>query len=152
MPNYLSNSRFNMWRAVVAMIHADGIVTPHEIDFVNRHILDLSLSEGQLKTIQTDVQTPQDVYGMFVMIEAPEDKRDFFVLARALSWCDGDMDKQEERILDTLHATHMADDERALLDESSDILDEVELFENQWRFKTERSKNLLGFLNNLKRA
>jgi len=141
-----------MWRAVVAMVHADGIVTPHEIDFVNTHILNLPLSEGQMKVIRQDIQTPQDVGSMFSQIEVQNDKRDFFVLARALAWCDGDLDKQEAKILHTIHAKHMATGEESLLRESSEILNEVELCHNQWKFKSERSKSLLGFLSKLKTA
>lgn len=152
MPNSLSDSRFNMWRAVVAMVHADGVVTPHELDFVNRHIVDLTLSTGQRSIIQEDVKAPQDVYQMFSRIDTPEDKRDFFVLARALSWCDGDLDRQETKILETLHVTHMKSTEENLLKESTEIMQEVELCENQWKFKSERSKKLLGFLNNSKSA
>jgi len=152
MPNSLPISRFHMWRAVVAMVHADGIVTPHEIDFVNTHILNLPLSEGQMKVIRQDIQTPQDVGSMFSQIEVQNDKRDFFVLARALAWCDGDLDKQEAKILHTIHAKHMATGEESLLRESSEILNEVELCHNQWKFKSERSKSLLGFLSKLKTA
>lgn len=152
MPNALPTSRFNMWRAVVAMIHADGVVTAHEIDFVNNHIFDLGLSGEQLTAIQEDIQTPQDVGNMFASIELEQDKRDFFVLARALSWCDGDLDKQEAKILHTIHAKHMATGEESLLKESSEILNEVELCHNQWKFKSERSKSLLGFLNKRKIA
>jgi uncharacterized membrane protein YebE (DUF533 family) len=141
-----------MWRAVVAMVHADGVVTPHEIDFVNSHILNLNLSQGQIQVIQDDVKSPQDVHQMFSSITAEKDKRDFFVLARALCWCDGDLDKQEGAILDVLHVKHMKDTEENLLKESSEILNEVELCENQWKFKTKRSRNLLGFLNNFKTA
>jgi len=141
-----------MWRAVVAMVHADGVVTPHEIDFVNSHIFDLGLSEEQMKIIQGDIQAPQDVNGMFSLIEIQKDKRDFFVLARALAWCDGDLDKQEAKILHKIHAKHMATGEESLLKESSEILNEVELCHNQWKFKSERSKSLLGFLNKRKTA
>ena len=94
----VTNSRFYMWRAVVAMVHADGVVTPHEVTFVNDYIYDIDLSKEQLAVIGQDLQTPQDVYGMFSRITDKQDKKDFFALARALSWCDGDYDGQEKRL------------------------------------------------------
>lgn len=148
----ITDSRFNMWRAVVAMVHADGVVTPHEIAFINDYIYDLNLSEGQMKVIGDDLQTPQDVYKMYARITDQGDRKDFFALARALSWCDGDYDGQEKRIIDCLEKNHMDDENMNLLEESREILNEIELCQNQWKFKTRRSENLLGFLNKLKTA
>lgn len=147
MGNSVSESRFYMWRAVVAMVHADGVVTPHEVAFVNDYICDLDLSKEQMDTVGQDLQTPQDVYEMYANIVEQQDKKDFFALARALSWCDGDYDGQEKMIIEKLEEIHMNDENRDLLMESRDILNEVELCRNQWKFKTPRSENLLGFLN-----
>ncbi len=152
LPTSLSTSRFNMWRAVVAMIHADGVVTAHELDFINRHISQSPLSEEQRAVLTADIGTAQDVYVMFSRIEEVEDKADFFVLARALSWCDGDLDKQEANILAQLQAMDITEGDKRLLKASSDIVDEVELCGNQWKFKSERSKSLLGFLSHWKSA
>lgn len=143
----LTESRFYMWRAVVAMVHADGVVTPHEVTFVNDYINDINLNRKQLQIIGEDLQTPQDVYDMYAHITDLQDKKDFFALARALSWCDGDYDGQEKKIIECLEEVHMNDESRNLLEESREILNEVELCQNQWKFKTPRSESLLGFLN-----
>ena len=150
MPNHLSHSRFNMWRAVVAMVHADGVVTPHELAFINNYLAELSLSEEQLAQIAEDLQKPQDIFIAFSLIESPEDKRDFFALARALSWCDGDLDAQEEKILKQLELNDASADQ--WLQESREVIDEIELNGSSWAFKTERSKSLFGFLNALRKA
>ena len=150
MSEYLSDSRFNMWRAVVAMAHADGVVTPHELSFINDHLKVMNLSEGQLKTVAQDLSVPQDTYDMFARIEEPQDKKDFFALARALSWCDGDFAKQEQHIIQCLEESHVDDETRDLLNETRDLMNEVELCQDQWSFKTERSESLFGFLNKRK--
>jgi hypothetical protein len=147
MPSGVSESRFYMWRAVVAMVHADGVVTPHELSFVNDHVNAIRLSGAQTKIIGEDLKTPQDAYDMFARIYENQDKRDFFALARALSWCDGDFASQEENIIKHLEAVHMDEKTQNLLNESREIMNEVELFQNQWKFKSERSKNLFEFLN-----
>lgn len=152
MTNSLSESRFNMWRAVVAMVHADGVVTPHELSFIHDHISRLELSDGQLDVIKQDLKTAQDVYERFMVISDLEDQRDFFALARALSWCDGDFASQEQNILRHLQKALDDKEARHMLEESRDLVNEIELCDNQWRFKSERSKKLFGFLGNRKAA
>ena len=145
--NGISESRFCMWRAVVAMVHADGVVTPHELSFINSHIRNIELSPDQLKTIGEDLQCAKDPYVVFSSISEKKDKYDFFALARALSWCDGDFASQEDKILKHLQSVLDNEQDRALLDDSRELMNEVELCDNQWRFKSERSKSLFGFLN-----
>mgnify|MGYP005690871471 CR=1 FL=1 len=102
MEQELPDRRFYMWRAVLAMIHADGVVTPHEVSFVNEQVRDVGFSQAQLYILSQDFKIPQDGYMMFAKITEEEDQYDFFVLARAVSWCDGDFARQEEHILDVL--------------------------------------------------
>jgi len=148
----MNESRFNMWRAVVAMVHADGIVTPHEVSFVNEQIAGLEFSSTQLKQLSDDFKTPQDVYEMFAHIGIAQDKRDFFFLARALSWCDGDLAKQEAHIIDVLSRQEISDQDRELMEESRDIVNEVELSDNQWICKDKQNtegNKMFGFLKEL---
>lgn len=152
MSEGITESRFYMWRAVVAMVHADGVVTPHELAFVNDYLKDIHLSKEQLDVIGADLRTPQDVYDMFARISDRQDRKDFFALARAVSWCDGDYDGQEKLIIERLEEVHMDDENLYLLEESRDVFNEVELSQNQWKSKTEYSENLFGFLNVLKTA
>ena len=152
MPKSLSESRFYMWRTVVAMIHADGVVTPHELAFVHDYMKDLELSEEQQKTIHQDIEQPQPIHEMFGEIEELQDRKEFFALARALCWCDGDFDAQEKSILEYLEQSHNMAEYHKLMHDSREMVNEIELCENQWHFKSERSKNLFGFLNNLRQA
>ena len=152
MPKTLNESRFYMWRAVVAMIHADDVVTPHELSFIQDTMKGLELSAGQHDIIRQDIETPQLIHEMFGKIADIDDRKEFFALARALSWCDGDFDAQEEKILEYLEQSHNMAEYHNIMDESRDIVNEIELCENQWHFKTEKSKNLFGFLNKLRSA
>lgn len=152
MSEGVSESRFYMWRAVVAMVHADGVVTPHELAFVNDYMRDINLSPEQLEEIGQDLQTPQDVYDMFSRVKDREDRKDFFALARALSWCDGDYDGQEKIIIEQLEKIHLSEENVSLLAESRDIFKEVELCGNQWKIKSTGREGIFGFLNNLKKT
>lgn len=144
----ISESRLSMWRAVIAMVHADGVVTPHEMAFVQNGIRNIGLSEAQMQVIGEDLQTPQDSYEMYSQITHPQDKHDYFALARAVSWCDGDLDKQEKLILKNLAKMQMNEDEMALLSKSRQATHEIELCHNQWdaSLKTER-KGMFGFFS-----
>ncbi len=95
----IPSSRFAMWRAVVAMIHADGVVKPHEIHFVLEGTKDLPLSAVQKAILAADLQTPVDVRSVFDGITNPRDREDFFHLARSISWSDGDFAVREQAMI-----------------------------------------------------
>ena len=152
MSEGIAESRFYMWRAVVAMVHADGVVTAHELAFVNDYIHDIGLSSEQMKTISQDLQTPQDIYDMYAKIGDIQDKRDFFALARALSWCDGDLDGQEKHIIECLEEIHMNDESMNLLAQSREVFNELELPGDQWKIESSKNDSLFGFLSGLRAA
>lgn len=151
----MNASRFAMWRAVVAMVHADGIVTPHEVSFVNDQIKDLHFSENQLEQLSEDFKTPQDVTQMFSAIQEAQDKRDFFALARALSWCDGDLAEQEAHIIAALEQRELAAEDRRILEESRATMNELELCGQQWVMKNPantQGQSMFNFLGQILRA
>ena len=151
MTNEMNASRFAMWRAVVAMVHADEIVTPHEVSFVNEQVKDLEFSDAQLKQLSDDFKTPQDITTMFSQIKSEKDKRDFFTLARALSWCDGDFDVQEAHIINVLEKQHLEESDIDLLSQSRDAMKEVELGDMQWILQSNscNDKGMFSFLREI---
>lgn len=143
----ISDSQFYMWRAVIAMVHADGVVTPHETAFIQDAIKDLGLSEGQLGVMSNDLKTPQDSYEMFSRISDVQDKKKYFSLARAIGWSDGDLDKQERLIIKNLEKIHMNEEEMEMLDQSRSVVHEIELNQDQWRVSgVEPRKSIFSFL------
>lgn len=119
MSEGLSNSQFYMWRAVVAMAHADGVVTPHEVNFLQQSMKDLTLSAAQTEVLSQDIAVPQDIHAMFVEITDKRDQLNFFKLARILSWSDGDFDQQEEKIIQKLEKLFKEDNQNLALFENS---------------------------------
>ncbi|PZO89114.1 MAG: hypothetical protein DI626_00170 [Micavibrio aeruginosavorus] len=95
----VGESRFNMWRAVVSMIHVDGVVTPHEVNCIIEFTRDIPFSDEQRRIIDADISSPQMVKDLFAAISSPRDREYFFHLARAVSWSDGDLDEKEEALL-----------------------------------------------------
>jgi uncharacterized membrane protein YebE (DUF533 family) len=98
----LSDSRFNMWRAVIVMAHADSVVKPHEINFIVENTRNLSMTEAQRTVLVNDIRSPASMQTVFDKISSPRDKEDFFHFARAICWSDGTMDDAEQSLYDQM--------------------------------------------------
>ena len=107
MSEIVSESRFCMWRAVFAMVHADHVVTDEERDFMENYLEQVAFSDEQKKTLREDMSTAQNVDDMFDLITDPEDQGQFFQFARMLVWSDGDFDEQEKLIKERLTARQL---------------------------------------------
>lgn len=116
----LSESRFNMWRAVTAVIYADEVVKPHEVNFILENIRSLPLSEEQREILTRDLNEPGDIGGFFRKISSPRDKTDFFHLARALSWSDGEFSLREKELLENIRLLAVAPSDMALMESAVD--------------------------------
>ncbi|HEU4837967.1 MAG TPA: hypothetical protein VFS88_00980 [Micavibrio sp.] len=111
----LNESRFNMWRAVATMAHADSIVRPHEVHFILENTKDLPLTEAQRERLAFDLRSPSSMQTVFGKITSPRDKEDFFHFARALCWSDGDFDESEQSLLNHLHGLSLTGDEKRVM-------------------------------------
>lgn len=109
MAEGLSESRFNMWRAVFALSHADHQICEDERLFLKQFLDSLAFNAEQKSLLLEDLLTPQDPYEMFQQISVPEDRGAFFQFARALIWANGDAHEQEVKIKQSLHELHMSD-------------------------------------------
>lgn len=97
-----TESELYMWRAIVAMAHADNVVTPEEIVFMKEMVKGSGLSREQRLVLENDLKNPRDISEMFFAISNPQDRNRFFRYARMLCWCDGDFDQQEQTIITAL--------------------------------------------------
>jgi hypothetical protein len=102
MTRGLPESRFYLWRAVVAMAHVDSFLAPDEQGKLYNIFQEKPFSDDQLRTIREDVASPQNVEEMFSKISVEQDRVDFFIFSRALMWCDNDLDQQEIEIYNYL--------------------------------------------------
>jgi uncharacterized membrane protein YebE (DUF533 family) len=111
----LTDSRFNMWRAVIVMAHADSVVKPHEINFIIENTRDLSMTEGQRAALVADIRNPTSMQTVFDKITSPRDKEDFFHFARAICWSDGTMDDAEQSLYDHLKNLNLRDEDQKVM-------------------------------------
>lgn len=114
----LSESRFYMWRAVVAMAHADDVVKPHEVNFILENTQNVIMTEEQRSVLTEDLRRPVPMQRVFDRITNPRDKEDFFHLARALSWSDGDFDETEQALLRQLRGLSLSEEDEETMNSS----------------------------------
>ncbi len=110
---------FKLWRAIFSLVHVDGEVSSEEREYIDAMMDVFHFSAEQRDTVENDLKTPGDVVSFFKQISSVQHRRQFFVMARTIVWCDG-----------IFH-----DDERAALEAVKESLrDQVGEYESEIRF------------------
>ncbi len=104
----VGNSQFYMWRCVVALAHADGMVQQEERDYLTRVFGRMGLNDEQKSTLQADMATAQDIAALLNHINEPEWRGQLVYFAGLLARADGVVDPQEDHILKKLHADQLS--------------------------------------------
>lgn len=99
----VNESKFNMWRAIVALVHADLVSHPKEAEYLKSQFQKIPFSEAQRQVLNDDLVASKNVDTYFKAISSPGDKAQFIYFARLLFWSDGAFQQQEKAILDRLH-------------------------------------------------
>ncbi len=102
MSGSITKSRFHMWRAVLAMAHADNKVTQEEVGFVENYLERIPFSRKQKNILRDDLQNPKKVGDMLSGVINPTDRADFFQFATMLAWSDNDYSIREKDLVDRL--------------------------------------------------
>ncbi|MCD8496607.1 MAG: TerB family tellurite resistance protein [Alphaproteobacteria bacterium] len=104
----LSDSRFYMWRAVFAIAHTDGRVSPEEIEFARNYIQNVPFTAEQKDILLNDLHESQDVKDMLAHVDDLVDQADFFQFATMLGWSDSDYNAAEQKVINRLNDAQMA--------------------------------------------
>ncbi|MCB1782470.1 MAG: TerB family tellurite resistance protein [Alphaproteobacteria bacterium] len=102
--DYVGTSRFYMLRCLVAMAHADGIVTDEERAYFSALTMRLPLSDAQRATLDDDLDTAQDVADLLPHINEPQWRSQLIYFARLMAYKDGVLDPSEQDLLDKMHS------------------------------------------------
>jgi hypothetical protein len=102
--NAVSTSKLYMLRCVIAMAHADGIVTDAERAYISGIMNRLPLTEEQRRTLEGDLANPQNVEDMLRYINDPVYRGQVVDFARIMAFKDGHLDPSEEILLKKLNA------------------------------------------------
>lgn len=102
------NEKFNMWRCIVAMAHADNIVMEDEKEYL-KNIFDkmkdnTDMAEEHYQILLEDIETPQNVDHLMADLNAPECQSQVVYFARVLAHKDGNLHPTEAQLIEKLRA------------------------------------------------
>jgi len=107
----ISDSQFNMWRAVIAIAHADGEVQPEERAFLDKTFQKLdavyNLTDAQRKTLADEMVKPEQLQNILPLITEPQFRAMLVHFGEVLAWADNVISVDEEAILKKLHNGQM---------------------------------------------
>lgn len=93
---------FALWRAVFAMVHVDGELSGEEEAYIGSVMDAFKFSDEQRNVVKGDVKKPGDVVAMFQAVESRAHRKQFFILARIIAWCDGLFHDDEREALEAV--------------------------------------------------
>ena len=93
---------FKLWRAVFSLVHVDGEVSPEERDYVEGMMDVFHFSNAQREVVESDIKNSGDVVGFFKEISSVRHRRQFFILARTIVWCDGIYHDDEREAIEAI--------------------------------------------------
>lgn len=107
----MNDSLYNMWRCVVCIAHADGIVQPEERTYLEKIFVNLQRVHGmtptQKVTLMADLETPQNLADLLPKVKEPQYRSQLLYFGTILAHADGVVTEDEERVLDMLRAQQM---------------------------------------------
>jgi hypothetical protein len=107
VPKPINDSFFHMWRGVIIMAHADGIIHEKEREFFESLFEKMAetyaLTPGHLQVFAADLETAQDVETVLPHITDLEHRSLLLFFCQAVAWIDGNLNPDEAELLTRLH-------------------------------------------------
>lgn len=97
-----------MWRAVVAVAHADNHIDPSEKEHIQKTLKKLPLTDEQLEALNSELHSPANIDSILTNITNPGDRAQVVYFARLLMWADGHLNDDENEILKHIHSQVMS--------------------------------------------
>jgi uncharacterized tellurite resistance protein B-like protein len=103
---------FYMWRVVIAIAHADGVVQDEERAYLTKIFANMDrvygLTPEQKKAFAEDLEKPQKIADLMPYINDPECRGQLIYFGGLLARADGVLDPREDDILKKLRADQLA--------------------------------------------
>jgi tellurite resistance protein len=143
----LSESAFYMWRCIVAVAHADGMVQDQELEYLNQVFAgmekDSALTAEQRQTLGEDLVTPQNIGTLLPHVTDHADHQHLVYTAALMAEANGELDPGEEEIIKRVAAGEMSDaDLKQLLEDIRKTLADRAMKEALARAYAERPRGL----------
>lgn len=98
----MNDSRFNMWRLIVAAAHLDKTIDPEEQRFIDEYLNNLSLSDNQKQQLQNELKNAVDIDQIWPAITEAVDRGQALHFVRLILWSDGIMMPSEKDFMTRL--------------------------------------------------
>lgn len=119
MSGDFSDSKFNMWRCVIAMAHADGMLHADEKAYLHKMFDNMrekaGLSREQEDQLLEDMDAPPEIADILPHIEEDSYRAQVTYFARLLAYKDNHFHPDEQELLDKLHAGMLDEKDRAAI-------------------------------------
>lgn len=94
----ITESEFYKWRCLVALAHADHVVTPEEKNMIEFQLRQVSLSPDQLDILNSDMEEGKNIKPLYEKVTEMKDRKHLTQLAFTLFWSDSNFDESEKKI------------------------------------------------------
>ncbi|MBI1326194.1 MAG: hypothetical protein GC136_00955 [Alphaproteobacteria bacterium] len=130
-----------MWRAVFAFAFVDNSLSIEEQELLKSYLATAHFTADQRRTLFADMHNPQDVVEMYRHITSVKDKERFCILARAMAWCEGHVDRQEAAILSKVSCLYEPEENIRLLNSRK----EAHLYDYYQHYAKAGVRGLMGY-------
>lgn len=104
----VSDSFFYMWRCIIVMAHADGVIHEKEREFFEKVFVNMArvyaLTPEHLKAFTGDLEKAQNIDTLMSHIKDPECRSLLLYFSQVVAWIDGHLSPDESDLLKKLHA------------------------------------------------
>lgn len=105
----VTDSLFHMWRCIIVMAHADGVVHQREQDFFDKAFANMgqkyALTEDHLKIFAGDLKAPRDIDPLLARVVDAEARSLLLYFSQAVAWIDGNLSPHEAALLKKLQTS-----------------------------------------------
>ncbi len=98
----LTESRFHMWRVIIALAYEADVLTPKKQQELRDIFSDIPFSVIQKEQLEIDIATPQSFDNFLSKVTAVQDRRDCIRYAKEIFWSDGLLGGYEQELLQKL--------------------------------------------------
>ncbi|MEZ0223451.1 MAG: TerB family tellurite resistance protein [Alphaproteobacteria bacterium] len=104
----VSDSFFHMWRCIIVMAHADGVIHEKEQEFFDKVFTNMArvyaLTPEHLEAFAGDLKKARDIDTLMHKVKEPECRSLLLYFSQVVAWIDGHLSPDESDLLKKLHA------------------------------------------------
>jgi uncharacterized membrane protein YebE (DUF533 family) len=108
----VSTSMFYMWRCIICIAHADGVIHAQEVEYLRRIFKNMDraygLTDEQKAIFEDDLENPKQIRDLLPYINDPYFRSQLIYFGGLLAHADGHLHPEEDALLKKLRADQLA--------------------------------------------